>query len=195
MIKTLVKKVALLSVLVNAVIAGSALAADELKAKTLLYISPLEYNHSVQLLTPYDDGYWFEQGPLVEPVAFAALKAQAADLAMCNGSETADTIIKINPYMFYNPWPGTYYATLVATVYAASGETLGVYKGEGKHSAPGPALLKITIPSSLSRSYESAMEDLMTKLKIKPMAERKEVETVLPCGIIGSQLEPRFNIH
>ena len=195
MIKTLVKKVALLSILVNAVIAGSALAADELKAKTLLYISPLEYNHSVQLLTPYDDGYWFEQGPLVEPIAFTALKAKESDLAMCNGSETAETVIKIKPYLFYNPWPGTYFATLVATVYSAGGEVLGVYTGEGKHSAPGPALLKITIPSSLSRSYESAMEDLMTKLKIKPMAERKEVETVLPCGIIGSQLEPRFNIH
>lgn len=193
--KTLLKKMALLSILANTVIMGSAYAADEFKAKTLLYISPLDYNHSVQLLTPYHDGYWFEQGPLVEPVAFAALKSQESDLAMCNGSETADTIIKVKPYMFYNPWPGTYYATLVATVYAASGETLGVYTGKGKHIAPGPALLRINVPSNLSRAYELAMEDLMTQLKIKPMAERKKVETVLPCGIIGSQLEPRFSIH
>jgi len=195
MIKTLFKKMALLSILVNIVIAGNVYAAEELKAKTLMYISPLEYNNSVQLLTPYHDGYWFEQGPLVEPVAFAALKAQESDLAMCNSGETADTIIKIKPYLFYNPWPGIYYATLVATVYAADGESLGVYTGKGKHIAPGPALLRITVPSNISRSYELAMEDLMSKLKIKPMAERKKVATVLPCGIIGSQLEPRFNIH
>lgn len=194
MMKTLLKTIAALSILANTFIAGNAYA-DESKASTLLYISPLEYNHSVQLLTPYDDGYWFEQGPLVEPIAFAALKAQASDLAMCNGSETADTIIKVKPYMFYNPWPGTYFATLVATVYSAGGEALGVYTGESKHSAPGPSLLKIAVPSNLSISYELAMADLMTKLKIKPMTERKKVETVLPCGIIGSQLEPRYTIH
>jgi len=194
MMKTLLKTLALLSFLVNLALGASAYA-DETKARTLLYISPLEYSHSVQLLTPYDDGYWFEQGPLVEPVAFAALKAQESDLAMCNGSETADTIIKIKPYLFYNPWPGTYYATLVATVYAAGGETLGVYTGEGKLNAPGPSLLEITVPFNLSKTYALAMEDLMSKLKIKPIAERKKVETVLPCGIIGSQLEPRFSIH
>lgn len=195
MMKTLLKKMALLSILFNTVIVGNSYAADAFKTKTLMYISPLEYNHSVQLLTPYHDGYWFEQGPLVEPVAFAALKAQDNDVAMCNGGETADTIIKIKPYLFYNPWPGTYYATLVATVYAADGVSLGVYTGKGKHIAPGPALLRITVPSNLSRAYELAMEDLMTKLKVTPMAERKKVEVVLPCGIIGSQLEPRFNIH
>jgi hypothetical protein len=195
MMKTLFKKMTLLSILVNIVIVGNAYSADELKAKTLMYISPLEYNHSVQLLTPYHDGYWFEQGPLVEPVAFAALKTLESDLAMCNGGETADTIIKIKPYLFYNPWPGAYYSTLVATVYAADGESLGVYTGKGKHVAPGPALLRITVPSNISKAYELAMEDVMSKLKIMPIAERKKVVTVLPCGIIGSQLEPRFNIN
>ena len=194
MMKTVLKIIALLSFFVNSVLGASAYAGDA-KANTLLYISPLEYNHSVQLLTPYHEGYWFEQGPLVEPVAFEALKVQVSDLAMCNGSETADTIIKIKPYLFYNPWPGTYYATLVATVYAAGGETLGVYSGEGKHNAPGPSLLEITVPSNLTKTYAFAMEDLMRKLEIKPMAERKKVETVLPCGIIGSQQEPRFSIH
>ena len=47
--------------------------ATESKAKTLLYISPNDYNYSVHLLHPYYD-YWFEQGPLIEPVALAALK-------------------------------------------------------------------------------------------------------------------------
>lgn len=192
--KTLLKTMALMSLLLSSAI-GVTAYADESKPGTLLYINPLEYTHSVQLLTPYHDGYWFEQGPLLEPVAFAALKTQVPHLAMCNGSETAETIIKIKPRMFYNPWPGTYYATLVATVYAAGGEELGVFKGEGKYSAPGPSLLKINVRSSLSRAYALAMEDLMSKFKIKPLTERKKVETVLPCGIIGSQLESRFTIH
>lgn len=174
---------------------GVTAYADESKPRTLLYINPLEYTHSVQLLTPYHDGYWFEQGPLVEPVAFAALQTQVPDLAMCNSSETAETIIKIKPRMFYNPWPGTFFATLVATVYGAGGEELGVFKGEGKYSAPGPSILKINARTSLSRAYALAMQDLMTNFKIKPVAERNKVETVLPCGIIGSQLESRYTIH
>lgn len=193
--KNILKKMAFWAVLANTLIAGSAYAADEHKAQTLLYISPMEYTHSVQFHTPYHDGYWFEQGPLIEPVAFEALKAANSDLAMCNGSETADTIIKIKPHIFYNPWPGTYYATLVATVYSAGGEILGVYTGNGKHNAPGPASLRITVPSNITSAYESAMQDLMSKLEIKAMNERKKVETVLPCGIIGSQFEPRFTIH
>lgn len=195
MMKNLLKRMAFWSVVANTLLAGTAYAAGEQKANTLLYISQLEYTHSVQLLTPYHDGYWFEQGPLIEPVAFAALKAANGDLAMCTGSETADTIIKIKPHVFFNPWPSTYYATVIATVYSASGETLGVYTGKGKHNAPGPARMKITVPSSISTAYEAAMQDLMTQMKIKPMAERKKVETVLPCGIIGSQVESRFTIH
>lgn len=193
--KNLLKKMAFLGVLANVLMAGNAYAADDNKARTLLYISPLEYTHSVQLLTPYHDGYWFEQGPLIEPVAFAALKAKINDLAMCSSSETADTIIKIKPHMFYNPWPGIYFATLIATVYSAGGETLGVYKATGKYNAPGPALLRMNAPANITRAYEFAMEDLMSKLEIKAMADRSKVETVLPCGIIGAQFESRFTIH
>ncbi len=192
--KLSIKTITRLSVMAITTLAISAYAAEP-KPSTLLYISPNEYNHSLVLLTPYSDGYWFEQGPLLEPIAFEALKAKDSNLAMCNGSETADTIVRVKPYLFYNPWPAIYYATLVATVYSAGGEALGVYTGEGEQIGPGPAVLEITAESNISKAYALAMQDLMTKLQIKPMSERKKVETILPCGIIGSQLEPRFNFH
>lgn len=188
------KTIACLSVAAITTIATNSYAAEP-KASTLLYISPNEYNHSMLLLTPYSDGYWFKQGPLVEPIVFEALKAKDSNLAMCNGNETADTIIRVKPYMFYNPWPAIYYSKLVATVYSAGGEVLDVYTGEAQQSGPGPAVLEITAESNISKVYGLAMQDLMTKLKIKPMSERKKIETVLPCGIIGSQLEPRFNFY
>jgi hypothetical protein len=188
------KTIACLSAVAITTVAASTYAAEP-KASTLLYISPNEYSHSLLLLTPYSDGYWFEQGPLVEPIAFEALKAKDSNLAMCNGSETADTIIRVKPYLFYNPWPAIYYSRLVATVYSAGGEALGVYIGEAQQSGPGPAILEMTAESDISKAYALAMQDLMTKLQIKPMSERKKVETILPCGIIGSQLESRYNFY
>ena len=97
--------------------------ATAAKTNTLLYISPNDYNYSVHLLHPYYD-YWFEQGPLIEPIALQALKAKDSDLSICKANETANTIIRIKPNLFYNPQLRVYHSKLVATVYSGSGHLL-----------------------------------------------------------------------
>ena len=72
------KKIA--SVLLLASLSASVLAAES-NTKALLYISPNDYNYSVHLLAPYYE-YWFEQGPLVEPIALKALQEKHGEMAL-----------------------------------------------------------------------------------------------------------------
>lgn len=170
----------------------SLVSAVEARANTLLYISPNDYNYSVHLLHPYYD-YWFEQGPLVEPIARQALQAKYADIALCKANETADNIIRIKPSLFYNPQMRVYHSRLVATIFSGGGNVLGTYVGEAQQL--GATSVDVGTKLHLKRSYRLAMQDLMTKLQIDPVAGGVKSENKLPCGIIGGQEESKINYY
>jgi hypothetical protein len=185
------KTIAGLSVLTVITLATS-LYADESKANTLLYISPNDYKYSVHLLHPYYD-YWFAQGPLVEPIAFQALKEKDSMLSMCTSNETADNIIRIKPSLFYNPQLRVYHSRIVATVYSGSGNVIGTYTGEAQQQ--GFTSVDNGIQYHLNKVYTLAMQDLMTKLQLSQLSEISKTETKLPCGLIGAQVEPKINFY
>lgn len=172
------------------VAATSNTYAADAQTKTLLYISPNDYSHGMRLLHPYYD-YWVTQGPLVEPIAFEALKAKDSELAMCNGNETANTIIRIKPHLFYNPQLQVYHSKLVASVYSGSGALLGTYIGEAQQQ--GYTSIDNGTLFHINKVYTLAMQDLMTKLQFNP--ERIETGSKLPCGMIGSHEESKFSFY
>lgn len=189
------------TLLLGAVSLSLDAAALESKSNTLLYISPLEYNHSVRLLSPYYD-YWFEQGPIVEPIALNALQADHAALAMCTANETADTVIRLKPHIFYNPQMRVYHSKLEATVYSGNGEVIGKYAGEAQQQ--GYTSFDNGTNYHIKKVYGLAMQDLMRKIDLNaahlnnpasPAADRTASTAKLPCGLIGAQAEPVFNFY
>ena len=167
-------------------------SAIQAQATTLLTISPNDYHYSVHLLHPYYN-YWFAQGPLVEPIAFEALKAKDSEITRCKANETADTIIRIKPSLFYNPQMEVYHGRLVATVYSGGGNLLGTYVGKAQQRGfiGGENVTEFY----LNKVYTLAMQDLMTKLEIKPALDNAKAENKLPCGLVGAQEEPKINFY
>jgi hypothetical protein len=173
--------------------ASTSVLATERKTSTLLYISPLDYQYSVHLLSPFDE-YWFEQGPVVEPIAFEALKEKDSALTVCKANETADTIVRIKPSIFYNPQMRVYYSKLEATVYSGAGNLLGTYVGEAQQH--GYVDFDNGTRYHINKVYGLAMKDLMTKLVIQPESKQaSSSEAKLPCGLIGAQVQPKINFY
>ena len=166
--------------------------AVEVKPSTLLYISPNDYNYSVHLLHPYYN-YWFEQGPLIAPIALEALKSTFGDIQQCKANETADTIIKIKPHIFYNPQLQVYHSKLVATVYSGTGNFLGSYVGEAQQQ--GFSSVDVATKLHLTKAYSLAMQQLMTKLQLNHLPDSTKPGMQLPCGMIGAQDEMRVNFY
>lgn len=173
-------------------IAVSAAEPTANNADTLLYISPSDYNHSVRLLHPYYD-YWFAQGPLLEPVALKALQKESSGIGLCKANETANTIIKIKPNLFYNPQMRVYHAKLVATTYSGNGQLLGTFIGEAQQL--GLTGVDNATKTYIQRAYQRAMQDLLTKMSVAKLAEHPAAEQKLPCGMIGGQEEPKASFY
>jgi hypothetical protein len=167
---------------------------------SLLYISPNDYNYSVRLLHPYYD-YWFEQGPLVEPIALLAFQTAGLNISMCKANETADQVIRVKPSLFYNPQLRVFHSRVIATLYSGSGEQLETYVGEAQQQ--GFMAVNHATKMHLNKAYAAAMEDLMEKIASGATTEVKaKVNTVnvydakiLPCGFIGQQAEPRIGFY
>ena len=169
----------------------NAIAADN-NAKTLLYISLNDYNYSAHLFSPYE-GYWFEQGPLIEPIALKALQEKDASVALCTANEAADRVIRIKPNVFYNPQVNLYYSKLVATVFSGKGDVLGTYVGKAKKH--GYSSLAIGATFHLNQVYTLAMQDLMSKINAIPVLENTKPETNLPCSLIAGQNDPKISYY
>jgi len=166
--------------------------AVEVKNNTLLYISPSYYQYSVRLLHPYYD-YWFEQGPIVEPIALQALQAQDSSLTLCQSGQTAHRVIRITPNIFYNPQLRVYYSQIDANVYSGGGSLLGTYVG--KASQQGNMSVDNGLQNHLKSAYALAMQDLMKKINMNPNAIETDSEVKLSCSIIGAQVEPKINLY
>jgi hypothetical protein len=172
---------------------SASVCAAESNTKTLLYISPNDYNYSVHLLAPYYHDYWFSQGPLVEPIALQALQEKYSDMTLCQSNETADTIVRIKPSVFYNPQMHVYHGKLVATVFSGKGDVLGTYVGEAQQL--GYTSFDNGTKYHLNKVYGLAMQDLMTKLTINPSPDIAKSEAKLPCGLIGAQNDTQMSFY
>lgn len=181
----------LASMLLLASLSASGYAAES-NTKTLLYISPNDYNYSVHLLAPYYD-YWFAQGPLVEPIALKSLQEKHGDMTLCQANETADTIVRIKPSVFYNPQMHVYHSKLVATVFSGKGDVLGTYVGEAQQL--GYTSFDNGTKYHLNKVYGLAMQDLMAKLTINPSPDSAKSEAKLPCGMIGAQNDTKVSFY
>jgi len=181
----------IVSIILFASLSASVCAA-ETDTKALLYISPNDYNYSVHLLAPYYD-YWFTQGPLVEAIALKALQEKYGEIAQCRSNETAETIIRIKPSVFYNPQMHVYHSKLVATVFSGKGDVLGVYVGEAQQL--GFTSFDNGTKYHLNKVYGLAMQNLMTKLTINPLSSGMKSEPKLPCGLIGAQNDPKISFY
>jgi hypothetical protein len=167
--------------------------AAESNAKTLLYISPNDFNYSVHLLAPYYSDYWFAQGPLVEPIALKALQEKLGEIVLCQANETAENVIRIKPSVFYNPQMHVYHSKLVATIFSGKGDVLGSYVGEAQQQ--GFTSFDNGTKYHLNKVYGLAMQNLMTKLTINFSPEGAKSEGQLPCGMIGAQNDPKISFY
>ena len=169
-----------------------SVSAAEFNTKSLLYISSNDYNYSVHLLAPYYD-YWFAQGPMIEPIALKALQEKYSEIALCQANETAETIIRIKPSVFYNPQMHVYHSKLVATVFSGKGDVLGSYVGEAQQL--GFTSFDNGTNYHLKKVYGLAMQDLMTKLSINPLPDSAKSDAKLPCGLIGAQNDTKISFY
>lgn len=188
--KSVIQKTAITFIMFLNMMASAS--ATDLNAGILLYISQNDYQYSIRLLHPYYD-YWFEQGPIVEPIALNAFNLKYDGVRICTANETAETIIRIKPSLFYNPQMRVYHSKIVATVYSGGGIIIGTYVGEAQQQ--GFISVDNGTKYHINRVYTLAMQDLMAKLEVKPLPENLKVENKLPCGLIGSQEQPKINFY
>jgi hypothetical protein len=185
--KQITKIVFSLAVLVFVSGAQAAVTKDD----TLVYISPTHYQHSVRLLHPFYN-YWFEQGPLVEPIALKALQASHANLSLCHSGQKAETIVSIEPRIFYNPQMRVYHSELIATVYSGGGTKVGTYVGHAQQQ--GNMSVDHGLQGHIQQAYRSAMDDLMGKIKLAQHGATG-TEVKLPCNVVGAQYQPNISYY
>lgn len=142
----------------------SAQAAEEsTPAGMLVYISPQDYEHSIKLWHYFYD-YWYEQGPVIEPIAMQALSAEYGDVKMCQGNEIGKSLVWIKPRMYYNPQLEVFYGEVSADIFSANGKALGSYTGESRKHG----FLDVYPERQVEAAYKLAMENLMVKIKADP---------------------------
>lgn len=160
------------------------IAAEQ--AKMFVYINPYEYTHEILIHTPYYE-HWFSQGPEVEMLAKQKLGAEFGDVAMCEGYQSANTVVWLRPSMFYNPIIRTYYGKIVAEVYSGNGESLGTFTAEAKHYGQ----LDVDTTGQINATYNDAMTDLARQMATSsgihsaldhPVANN---EAKLPCANVA----------
>lgn len=135
-------------------------AAQAAPVNMLIYIGPQEYTHSVKLWHFYYD-HWFEQGPLVEPLAKSMLAEEYGEVAMCEAGSEGRLLVWIKPRMYYNPHMTTYYGEITASTYTGTGEPIATYVGESKK----PGFLDVYPRLQIESVYKMAMQNLISKMR------------------------------
>lgn len=140
---------------------AAPVAAQGTPAKVLIYIHPQEYTSGVKLWQYYRD-YWFNQGPVVEPIVKQSLNDAFGDAAMCDQNQrTSNTLIWLRPKMFYNPQLMTYHANLVAVAYGAQGQPIATYEGHGQKIG----FLDVQPLKNIEQTYRLAVAELIQKMQ------------------------------
>lgn len=184
----------------SAVAVAPALASESsstgapTSAKVLVYIHPQEYTSEIKLLQYYRD-YWFAQGPLVEEASQTILAKSLGDVGMCdNNQRTANLLLWLQPRMFYNPQMQTFYGTIKAVAYTASGKPIANYVAE----ASKVGFLEVQTEQQLKQVYGSAMQVLATQMQADANVQKvlnstpSEADAGTPCGLVSLLPAPKI---
>jgi hypothetical protein len=126
----------------------------------LLYIQPFEYTNPLKF-TYYAEGYWFTQGPIVEPLAKDKLTQIYGNVDMCEGNQSGKTLVWLQPKMFYNPQAQIFYGEVTANVYTGIGKLVGTYVGKSAQHG----FLNIKPEYWLEKAYATAINDMAAKMQ------------------------------
>lgn len=131
------------------------------EANMLLYIQPIEYTNSINVMNYYSKAYWFEQGPVVEPLALKQFNAAFSPVTMCEVGRSAKMIVWLQPRMFYNPQLQMFHGQITANVYTGKGELKSSYVGKSKVHG----FVDIKPEKWIDKSYELAISKVVNKIK------------------------------
>lgn len=167
-------------------LAGTAMAEE--RAKLLIYISPHEYEHPVQLgIMPYFNT-WIERGPLVQEASREALAPHFASVGVCDGSNAGDVIAWVKPQLTYNPSSRFYYAKVKVQFHLGDGRHLGTLKAEGQRNG---FIDSAFINSDVRKAYDAAMQDIARQYAADAALQQAVHDglakdfTRAPCSIVG----------
>jgi len=135
-------------------------APTKLPGNIAVHIAKVYYEHPMRLTDPYED-VWHMKGPPAEKAALKTLEKQFANINMCAASKNADVVILLEPHMFYNPWLTVFYAEFIARVFINSTEPITTIKKQAQQSGD----IGIQPEYYMQKSYDKAMEKVITKLK------------------------------
>jgi hypothetical protein len=129
----------------------------------LIYIHPNEYKHPLKLWQFYSD-YWFEQGPVIEPLAQVMLAEAFGEIGMCGADNEARSLVWIQPRIYYNPHMTVFYGEIRASVYTSHGEPVATYLGEASKQG----FLDVVPKAQIETVYRAAMQDLIADMQKDP---------------------------
>jgi hypothetical protein len=169
--------------------AEDAVHGNNAPANMLLYIQPVEYTNSINVMNYYSKAYWFEQGPLVEPLAVKQFNAAFSPVTMCEVGRSAKMIVWLQPRMFYNPQLQMFHGQITAHVYTGKGELKSSYVGKSKVHG----FIDIKPEKWLNKSYEQAISKVVNKIKadkdLQDLMNKNDQSASLDgvsCGIVTS---------
>jgi hypothetical protein len=190
----IVRLIAAFSLLLNIGLAANQAQAEENAAKStvanmLLYIQPVEYTNSINVMNYFSQDYWFEQGPVVEPLALKQFNAAFSPVTMCEAGRSAKMIVWLQPRMFYNPQLQMFHGQITANVYTGKGELKTSYVGKSKVHG----FVDIKPEKWIEKSYEQAISKVVNKIKADKdlqqlMGANDQSATMdgVSCGIVSS---------
>lgn len=126
----------------------------------LVYIQPVEYTNPIKLWHYYRD-YWFYQGPAVEHLAMPKLTQLYGAVSLCESNQSANTLVWLQPRMFYNPQVQVFYGKVTANVYTGVGKLAGIYVGESKQHG----FLDIKPDYWIEKAYALAIDKMIGKMQ------------------------------
>jgi len=143
--------------------AATAAKADgkNVTVNMLLYIQPVEYTNPIRLSNQFSYAYWFEQGPVVEPLALKKLNQTFGAVSMCDANQSAKVLVWLQPRMFYNPKVQIFYGQVTANVYTGKGELKSTYVGKSKLHG----FLDIKPAVWIEKSYAIAIDKMAAKMQ------------------------------
>jgi hypothetical protein len=169
-----------LSVCLLALISTDALAHEIIPTSVAVFIQAQDYDHPIRLRN-YSQGYWVNQGPMLETAARDVLGDEFGGVEMCNAKPNeSKVLVWLRPSMFYNPQMRTFYGKVTAVTYTADGKPLANYVGEIAKQA----FFDVKTDMTLNAVYRSAMEVVVGKMKAdaKFQAALKAPSFSSPCA-------------
>jgi hypothetical protein len=162
-------------------VSSAALAHEIVPTTVAVFIQAQDYDHPIRLRN-YTQGYWVNQGPMLETAAHDVLGAEFGGVEMCDAKPNeSKVLVWLRPSMFYNPQMRTFYGKVTAVTYTADGKPLANYVGEVAKQA----FFDVKTDMTLNAVYHSAMQVVAEKMKVdaKFQAALKAPSFSSPCAI------------